>query len=105
MTSRRYNGSMKSANEKTTLYLDPRVKRAVQFYALRERRSLSSIVEEKLLDYLEDMSDIEAVKATEGEPAYSFEEVAKALGLSLDEIQTHVKKEREKDARKAKSAD
>lgn len=83
---------MKKPSEKTTLYLDPRVKRGVQFYALRDRRSLSDIVNEKLLDYLEEMSDIAAIEARKNEPTESFETVVKALGLSMDEIQNRAKK-------------
>lgn len=91
-----------NSNEKTTLYLDPRVKRTAQFYALRDRRSLSDIVNESLLTYLEDMADLAAVKEREGEPTESFEHVAKELGFSLDEIQGTAKKERTKRAAKAR---
>lgn len=91
-----------NTSEKTTLYLDPRVKRTAQFYALRDRRSLSDIVNESLLTYLEDMADLAAVKEREGEPTESFEHVAKELGFSLDEIQGTAKKERTKRAAKAR---
>ena len=90
------------SNEKTTLYLDPRVKRNVQLYALRDRRSLSDIVNESLLVYLEGMADLAAVKEREGEPTESFEHVVKELGFSLDEIRDTAKKERTKRAAKAR---
>lgn len=91
-----------NSNEKTTLYLDPRVKRTAQFYALRDRRSLSDVVNESLLRYLEDLADIAAIRERKGEPAESFEHVVKELGFSLDEIQGTAKKERAKGAAKAR---
>jgi DNA primase large subunit len=91
-----------NSNEKTTLYLDPRVKRTAQFYALRDRRSLSDVVNESLLRYLEDLADIAVVEERKGEPTESFEHVVKELGFSLDEIQGTAKKERTKRAAKAR---
>ena len=90
-----------SSNEKTTLYIDPRVKRGVQFYALRDRRSLSEIVNEKLLEYLEDMADRAAIEARKGEPTIPFEDALKGLGFSLDDIRNQAEKERPKRAKKA----
>jgi hypothetical protein len=43
------------ANEKTTLYLNPRVKKSVQHFALHQKRSLSDIVNMQLEEYLEDI--------------------------------------------------
>lgn len=43
--------------EKTTLYIDPLVKKSVKFYALRDDRSLSDIVHQQLIDCLEDQDD------------------------------------------------
>jgi hypothetical protein len=89
------------SNEKTTLYIDPRIKRGVQFYALRDRRSLSAIVNEKLLEYLEEMADSAAIEMRKDEPTIPFEDVVKGLGFSLDEIRSQAKKERPKRTKKA----
>lgn len=83
----------KEANEKTTVYLDPRVKKSVRYYAVRDDKSLSEIINERLFEYLEDQDDIaDAEKArNDGVPAASFEEALKELGISLDEIQSRTK--------------
>lgn len=89
---------MKTINEKTTIYLDPKVKKSVQHYALREGSSLSSIVNDKLIDYLEDMADrvaLDKVKNSD-EDYLPFEEVVEELGLNLDEIRRKAKHERKK---------
>ncbi len=46
-----------TASEKTTVYLDSRVKRGVQYYALRDNSSLSKIINDRLIEYLEDEAD------------------------------------------------
>jgi hypothetical protein len=48
---------MKTTNEKTTIYLDPKIKKSVQYYVLRDRRSLSDIINQRLEEFLEDMAD------------------------------------------------
>lgn len=87
---------MNKVSEKTTLYIDPQVKKLVQFYALRDNRSLSAIVNEKLAEYLEDMADAASIESRKNEPTAGFEQVVKELGLSLNDIQNHAKKERTK---------
>lgn len=83
----------KERNEKTTIYLDPLVKKSVRYYAVRDDKSLSQIINEQLFDYLEDQEDIAAAEKTRSnnEPTISFEEVLDDLGISLDEIQNRAK--------------
>jgi hypothetical protein len=83
----------KLSNEKTTIYLDPKIKKSVRYYAVRDDKSLSEIINEQLFGYLEDQEDIaDAEKARkDGEQAVSFEDVLKELGISLDEIQDRIK--------------
>lgn len=90
----------KPSNEKTTVYLDPRVKKSVRYYAVRDDKSLSEIINERLYEYLEDQEDIaDAEKArNDGEPTISFEEVLSELGISLDEIQNRTKTNSKKTA-------
>ncbi|HEX9153247.1 MAG TPA: hypothetical protein VF809_00320 [Candidatus Saccharimonadales bacterium] len=92
---------MSITNEKTTLYIDPRIKRGVQFYALRDKRSLSDIVNEKLFEYLEDMADCAVIEARKGEPTTPFEEVAKGFGFTLDDVRDQIQEKRAKRAEKA----
>lgn len=87
---------MKAINEKTTIYLNPKIKRSVQYYALRDSSSLSAIINEKLLEYLEDMADSAALEEArnDGDEFVSIEEAIKELGLNIDEIRNQAQKER-----------
>jgi predicted transcriptional regulator len=80
-------------NEKTTIYLDPKIKKSVRYYAVRDDKSLSQIINDKLFEYLEDQEDIAAAEAArcDGEQAVSFEDALKELGISLDEVQARSK--------------
>jgi len=91
---------MKSINEKTTIYLDPKVKKSVQYYALRNASSLSAIINEKLFEYLEDMADISALEvARDSKDDFEpFEKFVKELGIDFDEIRSKAQIERKKTA-------
>ncbi len=84
---------LKVSNEKTTIYLDPKVKKSVRYYAVRDDKSLSQIINDQLFEYLEDQEDIAAaeVARSDGEQPVSFEDALKDMGISLDEIQTRAK--------------
>jgi len=94
---------MKTTNEKTTIYLDPKIKKSVQYYALRDARSLSAIINERLFEYLEDMADVAALKeARESSDVYEpFEKFVDDLGLDFDEIRSKAQIERQKTTKKA----
>lgn len=79
---------MSTSSEKTTIYLNPKIKKSVQYYALRDDSSLSKIINTKLEEYLEDMADIAALEKTKntGETFISLEQAAKELGFDIDEI-------------------
>ena len=100
MTINLKEGSL-SPNEKTTIYLDPRVKKGVQYYALRDDSSLSQIINEKLLEYLEDQADKLAIAEANGEKDewVTFDQVVKELGLNKDEIHRQAQAERTKTAK------
>jgi predicted DNA-binding protein len=89
---------MKTTNEKTTIYLNPKIKKSVQYYALRDASSLSAIINEKLFEYLEDMADIAALEEArkDGEDFVSLEQAIKELGLNADEIRSKAQIERQK---------
>jgi predicted DNA-binding protein len=92
--------SMKTINEKTTIYLDPKVKKSVQYYALRNASSLSAIINERLFEYLEDMADISALEeARKSKDEYEpMEKFVSELGLDFDEIRSKAQIERKKTA-------
>lgn len=90
------------SNEKTTIYLDPRIKKSVQYYALRDDSSLSQIINEKLFEYLEDQSDRAALETAQAEKGtlVSLGQVMKDLALDDHEIQHHIQAERRKAVKK-----
>ena len=48
---------MSNASEKTTIYLNPYVKKFLQHKAINENRSLSDVVNDEFADMLEDLED------------------------------------------------
>lgn len=95
---------MKTTNEKTTIYLDPKIKKSVQYYALRDARSLSGIINERLFEYLEDMADIAALEEARnsGDTYEPFEKFVDDLGLDFNEIRSKAQIERQKTTKKAR---
>jgi predicted DNA-binding protein len=95
---------MKASNEKTTIYLNPKIKKSVQYYALRDSSSLSAIINEKLYEYLEDMADIAALEEARnnGEDMLSIEQVIKELGLDSDKVRSKAQKKRRQAVKKAR---
>lgn len=93
---------MKTTNEKTTIYLDPKVKKSVRYYALRDSRSLSDIINQKLHEYLEDMADAAALDEARKHPEeyVSFEHVVEELGLNLHEVHDKTPSSSKKAAKK-----
>jgi len=89
---------MKRSNEKTTIYLDPKLKKSVQYYALRDDKSLSAIINEKLFEYLEDMADMAALNDARktSDDFLSLQEVIEDLGLDINEIRSKTQVERKK---------
>jgi hypothetical protein len=75
-------------NEKTTIYLNPVIKKGVQYYALVNDTSLSQIINDELVRYLEDMADISAANKSynDGEQPIPFKEALKELGVTMHEI-------------------
>lgn len=96
------HSTIKKTNEKTTIYLDPKVKRSVQYYALRDSRSLSEIINERLFEYLEDMADAAALEESrqDGESFVPFAQVVEELGLSINEIHRKAQTERKEATKK-----
>lgn len=92
----------KVTNEKTTIYLDPRVKKSVRYYAVRDDKSLSEIINAQLLEYLEEQDDARTIEdaRAHAEEFVSIEEVVKDLGLDIDEIRSRAAAEHKKATKK-----
>ncbi len=82
------NTTTNHPSEKTTIYLDPQVKRGVQYVALRDDSSLSKIINDRLIEYLEDEADTVAARAAleDHELSISFAQAAKELGFDIHDI-------------------
>lgn len=80
---------------RTTVYLDPKVKRGVQYYALRDDSSLSKVINDRLVEYLEDEADTMAVRAAleDQELPVSLSQAAKELGFDIHDIRRKAKAE------------
>ena len=77
---------MSNLSEKTTIYLDPIVKKFLQHKAIAESRSLSDVINEQFADMLEDLHDIKEIENRRGEQIVPFEKVLKDLGLTYDQL-------------------
>ncbi len=79
---------MSNLSEKTTIYLNPKVKSFIKHKAVADRLSVSQIVNEHFADMLEDIEDAQVVKKRRREPTVSFEEVLKESGLTFDDLRS-----------------
>ncbi|MGH2612110.1 MAG: CopG family transcriptional regulator [Rhabdochlamydiaceae bacterium] len=77
---------MSNLSEKTTIYLNPLVKKFIQHKAVTEGRSVSDIVNDSFEDMLEDLEDIKEVEKRKNEPSVPFETVLKDLGLTYNDL-------------------
>lgn len=79
---------MSNLTQKTTIYLEPNVKKFLQHKAIAENRSLSDVINEQFADMLEDLSDIKEVEKRRGEETVPFETVLQELGLTYDQLRS-----------------
>lgn len=79
---------MSTLSEKTTIYLDPNVKKFIQHKAVAESRSVSDIINDYFADMLEDLEDLREIKRRKGEPTVPFEVVLRDLGLTYDDLRS-----------------
>ena len=77
---------MSKLTDRTTVYLNPYVKKFVQHKAVEENRSVSSVVNNKLADLLEELANRGATGQRSSESALRFESVLKKVGLSYDDL-------------------
>lgn len=79
--------TMSKLSEKTTIYLNPYVKKFIQHKAVAEGQSVSEIVNDYFADMLEDLEDIKEIEKRRKEPTVSFEDVLKDSGLTYADLQ------------------
>jgi len=79
---------MSNLSERTTIYLNPSVKKFLKHKAVAESRSLSDVINDQFANMLEDLSDIKAIEDRRNEKAVPFEEVLHDLGLTYDQLQS-----------------
>lgn len=77
---------MSKLSDKTTIYLNPQVKKFLKHKAVAEGRSLSELINEQFEDMLEDLYDLKEIDKRRNEETVSFEDVLKDLGLTYDQI-------------------
>ena len=71
---------MPQLSQRSTIYFDPDMHKALRLKAAEENRSISEIVNEAIaLLTAEDAEDIEAIDARVGEPRVSYADFVKSL--------------------------
>jgi hypothetical protein len=71
---------MAVTNKRTTVYLDPKLHKALRLKALDSNRSMSEIINQTLwIQLAEDAEDLAAFEEAENEPDIDFEEMVKRL--------------------------
>jgi hypothetical protein len=77
---------MSKLSEKTTIYLNPYVKKFIQHKAIAEDRSVSDVINEYFAEMLEDFDDLKEIENRRSEPTVPFEKVLKDLGITYDQL-------------------
>ena len=72
--------------QKTTIYLNPHVKKYIQHRAVAEGRSISELINNEFSDMLEDLDDLAEINKRMGEPTVPFEVVLRDSGLTYDDL-------------------
>jgi len=77
---------MTKLSERTTIYLNPYVKKFIQHKAVAESRSVSEVINDYFADMLEDLDDLKEINKRKGEPTVPFEVVLRDLGLTYADL-------------------
>ena len=70
---------MATLTERTTVYLNPYVKKYLQHEAVEQNKSISELINEQLAELLEDAEDAATVDARKSEPLTSWDKVKSDL--------------------------
>jgi len=66
---------MASLTERTTVYLNPYVKKYLQHEAIEQNKSISELINDQLAELLEDAEDAAAVNERKSEPWLAWDKV------------------------------
>lgn len=77
---------MSQLSEKTTIYLNPQVKKFLQHKAIAEGRSVSDVINDSFADMLEDLADIKEIEKRRGKETVPFEVILQELGLTYEQL-------------------
>ena len=79
---------MSNLSEKTTIYLNPNVKKFIRHKAVAEDRSVSDVINDQFAEMLEDLDDIKEIRKRRGEPSIPFEDALKELGITYEQLRS-----------------
>ena len=66
---------MATLTERTTIYLNPYVKKYLQHEAVEQNKSISELVNEQLAELLEDAEDIATLQERKSEPLVAWNKI------------------------------
>jgi CRP-like cAMP-binding protein len=77
---------MSQTNEKTTIYLNPYVKKFIQHKAIEENTSISSIINDLFARKLSALNERAELSVRRKEPTVPFDKVLAEMGLSYEDL-------------------
>lgn len=77
---------MSQTNEKTTIYLNPYVKKYIQHKAIEENSSISSIINDLFAKKVAKLNLKTELMERRKEPTISFDAMLAEVGLSYDDL-------------------
>jgi hypothetical protein len=70
---------MSTLTQRTTVYLNPYVKKYLQHEAVEQNKSISELINEQLAELLEDAEDVAIIESRKSEPVTSWDKVKEDL--------------------------
>lgn len=77
---------MSQTNEKTTIYLNPYVKKFIQHKAIEENTSISSIINDLFARKLSELHEKAEIATRRKESTVPFDKVLAEMGLSYEDL-------------------
>lgn len=79
---------MSDTSAKTTIYLDPKVKKFLQHKSIEENSSMSEIINNYFADMLLDLEDIKTIQQRRTEESISFDDVLAEAGITYNDLRS-----------------
>lgn len=79
---------MSQLTAKTTVYLNPNVKKFIRHKAVADNLSVSELINDYFADMLEDLDDVKEIEKRRQETVVSFDEVLTDLGMTYDDLRS-----------------